>query len=77
MKSYRVVDEDAIFDIAWDVALKTGCSGFDSYFISVAKKADATLFTDDSGMHIHAKGVGANSVLIKNADLKEIQRIFE
>ena len=77
MKSYSVVDEDAIFDIVWDVAQETGCSGFDSYFIAMAKREDAILFTDDSGMHIHAKGAGANSVLIKNADLKEIQRIFE
>lgn len=43
----------------------------------MTKREDAILFTDVSGMHIHAKGVGANSVLIKNADLKEIQRIFE
>ncbi len=71
-----MIDEDAIFDIAWDVALKTGCSGFDSYFIAAAKKADAVLFTDDTGMHHHAEDAGANSALIKNADREEILRTF-
>ena len=55
MKSYNIAEEEAIFDIAWDVALETGCSGFDSYFIALAKREDAILFTDDSGMHHHAE----------------------
>ncbi len=38
MKSYNTAGEEAIFDIAWDVALETGCSGFDSYFIALAKR---------------------------------------
>ena len=29
-----VVDEAILFDSAWAIALNTGCSGFDSYFIS-------------------------------------------
>jgi predicted nucleic acid-binding protein len=41
IKSYNIVDEEAIFKIAWDEALDTGCSGFDSYFIALAKKEDA------------------------------------
>jgi len=31
IKSYNIAEEEAIFDIAWDVALETGCSGFDSF----------------------------------------------
>ena len=38
MKSYKIAEEEAIFDIAWDVALETGCSGFDSYFIALARE---------------------------------------
>lgn len=32
-----VIDEMLIFDSAWEIAVKTGCSGFDSYFIALAK----------------------------------------
>ena len=27
IKSYYIADEETIFDIAWDIALETGCSG--------------------------------------------------
>jgi predicted nucleic acid-binding protein len=77
LKSYNVADEEAIFSIAWDVALETGCSGFDSYFIALAKREDATLLTDDSGMHHHAEEVGINSILIRNSDLKTVEQWLE
>ncbi len=47
--SYEVVDEAFLFDSAWVVATDTGCSGFDSYFIALARIKDAVLLTDDSG----------------------------
>jgi len=77
MKSYKIAEEEAIFDIAWDVALETGCSGFDSYFIALAKREDAILFTDDSGMHHHAEYVDVNSILVRCADLKTLERMLE
>ena len=77
LKSYNVADEEAIFNIAWDVALETGCSGFDSYFIALAKKEDAILFTDDSGMHQHANEAGVESILIRSNDLKALERKLE
>lgn len=43
MKSYNVTDEETIFNTAWDLALETGCSGFDSYFIELARRVDALL----------------------------------
>jgi predicted nucleic acid-binding protein len=64
LKSYNVADEEAIFNVAWDAALDTGCSGFDSYFIALAKREDAILLTDDSGMHHHAEEVGIDSILL-------------
>ncbi len=73
LKSYNVADEEAIFNVAWDVALETGCSGFDSYFIALAKREDAILFTDDSGMHQHAKEVDVNSILIRGNDLNTLK----
>jgi len=77
IKSYNIAEEEAIFDIAWDVALETGCSGFDSYFIALAKREDAILFTDDSGMHRHAEEVGVDSNLMRDTDLKTLERKLE
>lgn len=77
LKSYNLADEEAIFDVAWDVALETGCSGFDSYFIALAKREDAILFTDDSGMHQHAKEVDVNSTLIRSNDLNTLESKLE
>jgi predicted nucleic acid-binding protein len=77
LKSYNVADEEAIFNVAWDAALDTGCSGFDSYFIALAKREDAILLTDDSGMHHHAEEVGIDSILIRNNDLKTLEQRLE
>jgi predicted nucleic acid-binding protein len=77
LKSYNVADEETIFNVAWDVALETGCSGFDSYFIALAKKEDAILFTDDSGMHQHANEADVESILIRSNDLKALERKLE
>jgi predicted nucleic acid-binding protein len=75
--SYEVVDEAILFDSAWAIAMDTGCSGFDSYFIALAKRKDAVLFTDDGRMHFHAKEVGVDSVLIREIDLKGIENLLE
>ena len=77
IKSYIIAEEESIFDIAWDVALETGCSGFDSYFIALAQRENAILFTDDSGMHHHAEEVGVNSILVRCIDLKTLERKLE
>ena len=77
LKSYNVADEETIFNIAWDVALETGCSGFDSYFIALAKKEDAILFIDDSGMHQHANEASGESILMRSNDLKALERKLE
>jgi len=77
LKSYNLADEEAIFNVAWDVALETGCSGFDSYFIALAKREDAILFTDDSGMHQHAKEVDVKSILIRSNDLNTLKNKLE
>jgi predicted nucleic acid-binding protein len=77
LKSYYIADEESLFNIAWDVALETGCSGFDSYFIALAKREDAMLLTDDSGMHHHADEVGINSILIRSNDLNTLKGKLE
>lgn len=77
LDSYEVVDESILFDSAWAIAMDTGCSGFDSYFIALAKIKDAILFTDDGRMHFHAKEVRIDSVLIREIDLKGIENLLE
>lgn len=77
MKSYNIADEEAIFNTAWDLALETGCSGFDSYFIALARKEDAMLLTDDSGMHHHAEESGVDSILIRSSNLRTLERKLE
>ena len=77
MKSYNIADEETIFNTAWDLALETGCSGFDSYFIALARKEDAMLLTDDSGMHHHAEESGVDSILMRSSDLQTLERKLE
>jgi predicted nucleic acid-binding protein len=77
LESYEVVDEAILFDSAWAIALNTGCSGFDSYFIGLAKLKDAVLLTDDGRMHFHAKGARIDSVLIRAIDFKEIELLLK
>lgn len=74
VKSYNIADEELIFNIAWNVALDTGCSGFDSYFIALTREKDALLFTDDSGMHYHAQEVGVNSILIRSTAMEALAK---
>jgi len=73
LDSYEVIDEAFLFDSAWTIAVETGCSGFDSYFIALAKIKNATLFTDDKGMSHHAKKFEVDSVLIRETNSKEIE----
>jgi len=74
LDSYEVFDEAILFDSSWAIAMDTGCSGFDSYFIALAKIKNAILLTDDGGMHFHAKEVGVISILIREIDLKGIEK---
>ena len=53
--------------------MDTGCSGFDSYFIALARIKDAMLLTDDGRMHFHAKEVSVDAVLIREVDFKGIK----
>lgn len=76
MESYEIADESMLFDTAWVVAMDTGCSGFDSYFIALAKIKNAVLFTDDNGMHHHAREVGAESILVRENDVERIKDFF-
>ena len=77
MESYEVTDELLLFDTAWMIAMDTGSSGFDSYFIALALIKNATLLTDDSGMDHHAGTMGTDSILIRETDAKTIETLFK
>ncbi len=74
--SYEVVDEAFLFDSAWTIAMDTGCSGFDSYFIALARMKNASLLTDDGGMYTHAEEIGVDSILIRDTELKDIEKFI-
>jgi predicted nucleic acid-binding protein len=76
IRSYSLVGEDALFDLAWDVAVDTGCSGFDSYFIALAMLKDATLITDDLGMYRHSQVTGADSISVRAMDIDGLRSTF-
>jgi len=73
LDSYEVVDEALLFDYAWTIAIDTGCSGFDSYFIALAKIKNATLLTDDKRKHDQAEKIDVDSILIRETDLGRIE----
>ncbi len=77
VKAYELVGESDIFDSAWRVALDRGSSGFDTYFIALAKMKDGLLFTDDDRMNYHARESGVDSVLIRDVDIDELKALFE
>jgi len=58
---YRIVYEDEIRDYTIEIALNTGSSGFDIYFIATAKPYNATLITDDEPISIQAERVVVNT----------------
>lgn len=76
VESYEIADESLLFDTAWTIAIDTGCSGFDSYFIALAKIKNASLFTDDNGMQHRGREAGVETVFIRDADNKMIEELF-
>lgn len=76
LDSYEVIEEAFLFDSAWTIAGDTGCSGFDSYFIALARIKNAALLTDDSGMHSHAEEIGVDSLFIRDTKLEDIEKFI-
>ena len=72
---FKVHYDSELLEKAKEVAILTGASGFDAYFIGLARLLELPLLTDDRGMHIRAKKIGINSVLIREASLSELRDI--
>ncbi len=71
-KTFIIVGEDLIFDRAVEVALLEAPSGFDTYFIALALKAEALLLTDDEPMAIHARNLNVKTILVRATSEEEI-----
>jgi len=72
-ENYHIIHEEEIRDHAIKIALEVGSSGFDTYFIAVAKMFNATLITDDEPMTIHAKRLGIDVILIRKISIRELR----
>ncbi len=72
-ENYRIVYEEEVRDLAIEVALQAGSSGFDTYFIAVAKKYNATLITDDEPMAMRTKHLGIDTILIRKVNIEELK----
>ena len=72
-ENYHIVYEEEIRDHAIKIALEVGSSGFDTYFIAVAKKFNAMLITDDEPMAIYAKHLSIDTILIRRISIEELR----
>lgn len=70
---YFMVGEEKFFDEAWKNAAKTGSSGFDSYFLALAKIMDATLITDDENMAEKGSMTNIKTILVRKTSLKKLE----
>ncbi|RLF22801.1 MAG: hypothetical protein DRN15_08130, partial [Thermoprotei archaeon] len=71
-ENYQVIYEEEIRDSAVDLALETGASGFDTYFMTIAKLYNATLITDDEPMAIYAERIGVDTILVRRVNKREL-----
>jgi len=74
--SYNFIPEDDIFEYCIDIALKTGTSGFDCYFIATSLMLNAILITDDEKMSKHASSIGLTSILVREMEFEKIEQIL-
>ncbi|OYT47828.1 MAG: VapC toxin family PIN domain ribonuclease [Desulfurococcales archaeon ex4484_42] len=72
-ENYHIVHEEEIRDHTIEIALEVGSSGFDTYFIAIAKMFNAVLITDDEPMAIHAKRLGVDTILIRKISTEELR----
>ncbi|WP_258083565.1 type II toxin-antitoxin system VapC family toxin [Thermococcus thermotolerans] len=65
-----------ILEKAREVATLTGASGFDAYFIATARLLNLPLITDDRGMHLRARKLEIESLLVRENSIREIERVL-
>jgi len=70
--TYKIVREDEFGDYALEVAFREAPSGFDTYFIALARKEGSTLITDDEPMAIHAERLKIDSISVRSLTKEEI-----
>ena len=71
--TFVIVDEDVIYGKALEIAMDRAPSGFDTYFIALALITSSILITDDKAMASHAKALGVDTILVREASLEYIR----
>ncbi len=75
----EIIDEIALVDnpdeIAYQIALNTGCRAIDAYFIATAKLTNSILITNDRIMAENAKRYGIEAYYLLEEFDKAIERI--
>lgn len=72
-ETFVVINEDVIYSKALEVAMDRGSSGFDTYFIALATITNSVLITDDKPMADHARSLGVEVILVREASPKYIR----
>ena len=54
--------------------METGSSGFDAYFLALARTSKALLITDDEPMSIHAARLGIPVILLRSVTRETITK---
>jgi len=68
-----IVVEYVIYGKALEIAMDRALSGFDTYSIALALMTGSTLITDDKSIAGHAKALGTDTILIREAGLEYIR----
>ncbi|ASJ08069.1 nucleotide-binding protein [Thermococcus siculi] len=68
--------DSEILEKAREVATITGASGFDAYFIATARLLNLPLITDDKGMHLRARELGVDSLLVRESTPEMIENLL-
>jgi len=69
----NILDYSELHEIAFEVALSTGCRAIDSFFIACAKKANSMLISNDELQVLNARRAGVKAFYLLR-EFKGIQQ---
>ncbi len=73
-ETFVVISEDIIYSKAFKVALERTPTGFNTYFIALATATNSMLTIDGKLTANHARALGIETILIREAGLEQIQK---
>ena len=72
-ETFIIINEELIYNRALEIAVEKAPSGFDAYFIALAAITNSVLITDDKPMAKHAKSIGLEVILVREASMEYIR----